>query len=91
MAGENKTRFDYCKAFRDILAAVVRLDIMDPMEIMLFGVNDLTEAEIFEEIVTAAFAQRHGSEGHEKVVPLIDLYRIGRFGEVEELAARVVR
>lgn len=81
MARKLKTRSDYTQDFRDILAAAIRLRVVDATEIYVYGVNRMSDRKILEDLLVCAFANRHsaaGSAAHGELVGLCDAYIAAR-------------
>jgi hypothetical protein len=86
MNGTNKDRFDLADDFKAILTAAVRLNIVDPTEIYLYGVNGSSETDVLEDLVTTAFANYHSDKGnaaHGEIVRMIDAYRATRWARAQ--------
>lgn len=81
MARKLKDRSNYSPDFRDILTAAIRLRVVDATEILVYGANRMSEAEILEDLCVCAFANRHGATGsaaHAEMARLQDAYYAAR-------------
>ena len=60
-APQNADRFDFTKTARDLFALAISLGIVDATEMLVYGLNGLTPAEILDEFMSAAWAGHHDS------------------------------